>query len=106
MKCSVVVQFRFEGVHYWPECPIPEVSFLRHPHRHEFHVRIEKAVSHNDREVEIIMLKREAQDFCNMNFSNAGRRSCEDMAQALIEQFGLSMAEVLEDGENGARLTT
>jgi hypothetical protein len=106
MNIYVVVTFAFDGVHHWPECPFPEVEFLRYPHRHLFHVKMTKPVTHADRDVEIIMLKREAQDFCVMNFSNAGRRSCEDMALALLSEFNLTSAEVLEDGENGAIVTT
>lgn len=63
MKTAVVVNLEVEGTHCWPECPIPEVSFLRNPHRHVFKIRCEKPVSHSDRDVEIIMLKRAVKSY-------------------------------------------
>jgi len=36
--------------------------------------------------------------------NNFGNRSCEDIAEELIETFDLLNCEVLEDGENGAYL--
>lgn len=100
----VVVNLVFEGVHCWPECPLPSVAFLKHPHRHLFHVRAEKEVAHTDRDVEIIVLKRDMTMFCNENLAKGGRESCEDMALRLLNEFGLASCEVLEDGENGAKV--
>ena len=103
IKKSVVVTFQFEGIHSWPDCPIEEVSFLRYPHRHMFHVELAKEVSHNDRETEIIMLKRKLeQEFYNK--INLGSQSCEDIAESLIKKHNLLYCKVLEDGENGAYL--
>lgn len=105
MKMSIVVKLSFEAVHNWPECPIPEVEFLKHPHRHVFHVRAERLVSHNDRDTEIIMFKRDMQEYIRAMTqldSNIGRMSCEDIAERLMTKFGCSLVEVLEDGENGA----
>ena len=99
---SVVVNFRFDGVHSWPECPLDPVSFLRHPHRHEFHVRATKGVTHAERQVEIIMLKRAMQEYCTMWLCGPHTKSCETMALELLQFFSLSSCEVTEDGENGA----
>lgn len=106
MKRCIVVTLRFEGIHSWPSCPIEEVKFLRDPHRHIFHVKATKEVSHNDRDVEIIWLKRQMESHIKdlFPFGNLGTSSCEDIAQYLIHQFGLKGCEVLEDGENGAFL--
>jgi len=106
MQRCVVVTLRVEGVHCWPECPIEEVSFLRDPHRHMFHITATRLVTHNDRDVEIIMLKREIKKylFGNGVVVDFGRQSCEDIAEDLITKFDLKTCEVLEDGENGAFL--
>lgn len=109
MQKHVVVKFQFEGIHCWPKCPIEEVAFLRSKHRHIFHVKAVKEVSHNDRDVEIIWLKRQMEEFVYSDLIgddgyDLGSLSCEDIAEILIKNFGLSACEVLEDGENGAYL--
>ena len=110
MQRFIVVKFAVEGIHCWPECPIPDVSFLRDPHRHMFYVKATKLVTHNDRDVEIIMLKRDMMHFLNADFANSkgthnfGRMSCEEIAEGLIKEFDLKSCEVLEDNENGAYL--
>jgi hypothetical protein len=106
----IVIKLQVEGIHCWPECPIEEVSFLKHPHRHMFHIRLLKEVGHNDRDVEIIKLKREVQYYLlneygnEMGTCNFGRMSCEDIAEELIKKYKLHGCEVLEDNENGAML--
>jgi hypothetical protein len=102
MKMKVVVSFQFEAVHSWPDCPIEGVSFLKHPHRHMFHVKAVKPVTHSDRDVEIIMLKRQMQEMVKTWGADLGSSSCEMIAEKLIRDFLLDSCEVLEDGENGA----
>lgn len=109
MRMSVIVKFRFEGIHSWPKCPYTDVKFLRDPHRHIFHVTAMKAVRHNDREVEIIRLKREMEKYVrslgkyNPDYGLLlGSLSCEMIAQKFVEAFELESCTVLEDGENGA----
>jgi len=97
----IVVKFQFEGIHQWEGCPYKDVSFLRFPHRHIFYVRAEKVVSHDDREIEIIRLKREMKS----QFADGirlGNKSCEMLAQEIKKEFGCDLVEVLEDNENGA----
>lgn len=106
MNTEVIATVRHAGFHRWPECPFEEVRYLKNFHRHEFHIKVWKPVSHTDREVEIIMLKRSVQEFLSTTFgSDFGRNSCEDIATILVEKFQLSQCEVLEDGENGAHVT-
>ena len=107
MKRSIIVNFQFEGIHSWPECDIEEVSFLKFPHRHVFHVKAIKSVQHNDRDIEFIKLKKEMQTFVGRMFPNGrmGRNSCEDVAELLLKQFNLCSCAVLEDNENGAIIT-
>lgn len=106
VRMVVVVTLRWEGVHHWPECPHDDVAFLRVEHRHVFHVRAEKAVTHTDRDVEIIRLKREILAGLSEDFPGGflGRRSCEDLCNHLLMRHGLCAVEVLEDGENGAKV--
>lgn len=103
INSSVVVTLQVEGIHHWPQCPLKDVAFLRAPHRHVFHVKARKAVTHDDRDVEIIMLKRKITAYFGI-VNDFGSRSCEMLAKELIEHFDLLDCEVLEDGENGAYL--
>lgn len=105
----VVVKVQVEGMHRWEACPFEEVKFLRNPHRHIFHITCKKAVEHNDRDIEIILLKRAVQNYLTttrfdsgIGCLNFGNSSCEDIAEVLINEFNLTACQVLEDGENGA----
>lgn len=122
-KTSLLVSFQLEGFHNWPEVEshFPEVDFLKHRHRHMFHFRAEKAVTHDDRDLELIMLKREMIAYIKDRYAKYegdevdpliyetwlefGAMSCEMIAKELVKNFGLESCEVLEDGENGARVT-
>ena len=102
MTIKIFVTTRFEGFHRWPSAP-DEVAFLRERHRHIFHVRAERVVSHDDRDVEFILFKREIE--CGIREANTDETldwSCERWASYLLERFELSKCEVSEDGENGA----
>lgn len=106
----VIATVHFEATHHWPgvlESGIPgieEVGFLRHPHRHVFHIKARRQVWHNDREVEIIVLKHQIKSQLKEWYpaGDMGATSCETLAERLVEAFGLASCEVLEDGENGA----
>ena len=104
MKRFVIVNFNFEATHHWENCNIPDVFFLRFPHRHRFHVTAKKRVSHNDREVEIIMLQRAMLAYVRKEIAaeDSVPYSCEDIAEKLFLEFYLESCTVLEDGENGA----
>ena len=111
MKTRIIVNLQIEGIHSWPNCPIPEVSYLKFPHRHIFHVKCTKNVSHDDRDIEIIQLKHKLteylvskyfkQEFNCLFFSN---RSCEMLSEELLTTFDLDYCSFLEDGENGAEV--
>jgi hypothetical protein len=112
---EVYCTLEVEGIHNWPGCPFDEVAYLRVPHRHMFHIKAFKLVTHSDRDVEFIMLKRQIKEYLlnayadrdenNPFICQFGAQSCEMIAQELIDEFGLSRCEVSEDGENGAVLT-
>ena len=104
MQVSIIINTQAEGIHNWPECDIKEVSFLKYPHRHIFHICCKKTVNHSDRDIEIIKLKREINDYLisyNGQFNNL---SCEMICEILLSKFGLNYCSVLEDGENGAEI--
>lgn len=101
---NIIVNTRFSATHCWPTCPIEEVKFLRHPHRHEFHVKLKTKVLHNDRDIELIQLKNSVEKWISENWDKKylSVMSCEDMCEILSTQFNLDYVCVLEDGENGA----
>lgn len=116
----VYCTLHIEGTHNWPGCPFDEVAYLRDPHRHMFHIKAYKPVSHSDRDVEFIMLKHqinkhligkywssweESEIAAGTGLCEFGAMSCEMIAEELIGEFDLSKCEVSEDGENGAVVT-
>lgn len=104
VKKSIFVTFQFEALHKWGECPLPEVNFLRDLHRHVFHVRMERYVNHNNRDVEFIMWKRAILDYVqgHLERKDLGNTSCENLAETFAVMFDAHKVEVSEDGENGA----
>lgn len=108
---TVVIKLQVEGIHFWKDCNIQEVMFLKEPHRHIFHIQCEKKVDHLDRDIEFIQLKRDVEDYLFANYHepiirchNFAQMSCEMIARILKEKFNLCFVEVLEDNENGARI--
>lgn len=112
IKSEVYCTLQIDATHNWPGCPFEEVAYLRDPHRHMFHIKAFKLVTHSDRDVEFIMLKHAILKYFSDLYYNRGLNthvfgamSCEMLATALIKEFELSRCEVNEDGENGAILT-
>lgn len=114
MKTLVVVTLQVEALHNWPEARSvsPEVGYLADLHRHIFYITAKKKVdNNNDRNTEIIMFKRELQDYFKRNYyvelyrmCNFGAYSCETIAKDLVEAYDLEYCQVLEDNENGAEV--
>ena len=114
VKRWVTVRTSFRGIHNWPECPHEEVNFLRHPHRHVFHVRLSIEVSETDREIEFFILQRAVNQILKERFEQEegvvmlGAMSCEMIADeihsAVSERYpGRNMRiSVSEDNENEA----
>lgn len=108
MEKVVFCTLQIEGIHSWPGCDIEEVSYLKDPHRHMFHIKAYKEVSHADRDTEFIKLKHQIEQnllgFYSGKYKCAdfNDMSCEHIAEHLIKMFNLSACEVSEDGENGA----
>ena len=64
---SIWVTFRKEGIHKYPAALTApklatgdesEVSFLGHPHRHTFHIKVAIDVFHADRDIEFSEFQR------------------------------------------------
>jgi hypothetical protein len=105
----VFCTLQIEGQHNWPGCPFPEVAYLKDLHRHVFHIKAYKKVTHDDRDVEFIMLKHKIESYfyeeyfdSNIRMMDFENMSCEMIAKELITKFDLLKCEVSEDGENGA----
>ena len=101
------VTFQREGIHKYPDAP-EGVTFLRHPHRHIFHFKVELEVFHDDREVEFILFKRELEGLFTSQILQLDYKSCEmicdDLANYIKEKYkGRDLVvTVSEDGENGS----
>ena len=111
-EIKIRVKLNIEGLHRWKDCDIEEVMYLKHLHRHLFYIRIEKQVSHNDRDIEIIKFKKSIIDYLNLKWYDDKYKclmfdnmSCENIAENLYNKFLASSVEVLEDNENGAIIT-
>ena len=125
---SVFCTAQFEASHRWKDIP-PEspVQYLFYMHRHVFHVRLEVAVEHSDRDVEFFELKIKLRQFINKWDMGLGElnkdrlplreqetHSCEQYAEEIWKQFDVEYGgkynvrsvTVSEDNENGATLTT
>jgi len=107
-KKFIFVTFQKEGIHRYPDAP-DEVEFLRHPHRHMFHFRVEIEVFHDDRDIEFIMFKRELEGlYAEDGILELDYCSCEMLADALAGYIQQEYPdrdlkiEISEDGENGA----
>lgn len=110
MTTNIIVKLRYEALHNWPGVAeaLPEspcIHFLQWPHRHLFYMTLEKEVTHSDRDVEIILFKREVLKYLADQFNgNFEHRSCEMIAEHLLYRFDCVSVEVLEDNENGAKV--
>lgn len=108
MITRVIVTLQVEGFHSWPDAGHHPESYLFHKHRHVFHIRLAKRVMHDDRDVEIIRLKRDVLEHIAAEYgtpANFVHMSCEHIAKRLLLEFCADSVTVLEDGENGAEVS-
>ena len=108
-KTYIYVTFQKEGIHRYPEAVnIPGVEFLANDHRHMFHFKVHLEVKHDNRDIEFILFKRELEALYNESVLELDYKSCEMMAEDLIDYISSRfegrdiIVEVSEDGENGA----
>ncbi len=113
-KTTVIVKLAVDGCHNFPKAAelFPEVAFLADRHRHMFHFTVACAVRHDDRDKEFIMLKRDVEEYLYSTYYEAnsrtcefGPRSCEMLAEEILNEFDAEWVEVWEDNENGARIS-
>lgn len=101
------VTFQKEGIHKYPDAP-EGVEFLKYPHRHIFHFKVELEVFHDDRDVEFILFKRELENLFVNGTLQLDYKSCEMIADDLSSYIqnkykGRDLKiTVSEDNENGA----
>lgn len=110
------VTLQREGTHYYPAAATDpnlktgswdDVSFLAHPHRHIFHIRVEIDVFHNDRDIEFIQFKRWLERLSDQGMIEFNHKSCEmiadDIAAAIHQKYPdrCCIVSVAEDNENG-----
>jgi hypothetical protein len=112
MTTNIIVKLQYEALHNWPGVVEmlpndPWIHMLKDKHRHIFHITLEKAVTHSDRDVEIILFKQKVIKTLEAKFGrpgDLGAFSCEMLAEYLLKHFDCVSAEVLEDNENGAKV--
>jgi len=84
----IFVKEKVLGTHNWPDA-FGAVEFLRHEHHHEFNVTVACDVTHDNRDIEFIMLRMDVKDFffecygCDRWIVKFGSRSCEMIAGEL-----------------------
>lgn len=115
----IEVKFSKEGVHRFPEAATnPEyatggwddVSFLAQPHFHYFHFVVQVEVTDSNREIEFIQFNRWCQRLYGNGTLELDFKSCEMIAEDLIEQIRKEYGErqivvaVYEDNINGANI--
>jgi hypothetical protein len=106
-KKYIWVTYQKEGIHRYPDAP-KGVEFLRNPHRHMFHFKVQIEVFHDDRDIEFILFKRELEGLYTDGTLQLDYRSCEMMADDLADYIKVNypgrhlIITVSEDGENGA----
>jgi hypothetical protein len=107
MRTTVITKNYIEGFHNYPEAA-GSVDFLKHKHRHIFHVECGFEVTDNNREVEIFTRQFEIGDYFAHVFgvpARFGTMSCEMIAERILSDFqnrNIQYVKVLEDGEGGA----
>jgi len=112
INTNIIVKLQIEGFHNWPDAKtiVPEMAFLSDRHRHIFHIECRKKVNHDDRDIEIIMFKRQVIQYLSKVYGSIiggcefGAKSCEQLAAELMMEFKLEYCSVLEDNENGAEV--
>ena len=106
MKKYIVIKTNFPAIHNWPGCNVPEVEYLKHPHRHLFYAVIRFKIDHNNRDIEFINMKSKIDEYINLKYKekNIGAMSCESIAEDILIQFNADFVSIFEDNENGAEI--
>ena len=115
---TIWITFEQEGWHCWPEA-VGSRAYLKHPHRHMFHFRVELEVKEQNREIELHDFKEWCHQQLQDGFGRFGTSlfgldfetcSCEQLAYEMCQvvvsehQSRWCACEVSEDSECGARV--
>ena len=101
------VTFQKEGIHQYPDAP-EGVEFLKFPHRHIFHFKVELEVFHDDRDVEFILFKRQLEKLYVSEALTLLHKSCEMLSDELALTIQTLypgrdlIITISEDNENGS----
>lgn len=107
-KIYAIVTTQFEGLHFFKEASGDE-SFLKHPHRHLFHLKVIIEQFHDNREIEFINFKRWLDS--QLKSKDINYRSCEMIATEIglkiLKKYNNRelLVSIMEDGENGGIIT-
>lgn len=116
-KTFVYVPFQREGYHCFPEAAIDpryatgdsmDVSHLGTRHMHYFFIKVWVEVTHSNRQIEFIQLRRWLESLYNTNALELNNKSCEMIAEDLYEKISEKYPnvevriDVSEDNINGA----
>lgn len=107
MRTFVDVCVIVPGYHCWPSAP-DRLAFLRNKHHHAFEIRVRKAVSHDDRDVEFFDLATAVEHHFaqypqdDLGHYDFGTVSCETLAKRLMAALDLHACGVYEDNGHGA----
>jgi hypothetical protein len=119
MHTSVIIKTIIPGTHAWPDAP-DEVRMLRHPHFHDFHIKVSIREDHDFekdcREHEFFLVRAAINLYFRTHYEwdpvqgiNFGSRSCEMIAMELLEYMSgmhhVEWVECFEDDRDGARVT-
>lgn len=112
----VEIKFVKEGMHCYPAAATDpklktgdwdDVSFLGTEHFHYFHFVVVVSVTHNDRDIEFIQMRRWCERQYDRGTMNIDHKSCEMLAEELIEKLLKKYGQryikvsVYEDNING-----
>ena len=92
MTQYVICALQMEGFHCWPEAD-GELAYLKNSHRHIFFITAEFPVHNANREIEIISQQNAIKRYLLSKYGDEdgachfGRRSCEDIAAEILNQF-------------------
>jgi len=109
-KVYSIIRTQFVGIHWFESDKFSlnqDNDFLKHPHRHVFKVEV-ALVETDDREVEYIVTKLLLDEVIKTVLPLKSS-SCETIASILGTRlikmgYVISYVQVMEDGENGAKV--
>lgn len=113
MTRSIIVRTSFVTQHRWRKAK----NFLKHPHRHVFHVAVEVSVTESDRELEFFAVQEQINKLARnqrWTYDEVHELSCEQFAEQILVFLRQTLpggasrrftVDVSEDGENTGRVS-